>query len=121
MKLVILATAAAAATALAFTPALAKTKHHRMHYYSQMQSGGMQQSGMQQSGMQQNGWNNGWNGGGNAGYGGWNNGYGGWNNGWNSRNVSDPSLGHPSAGAISRYSGRCVEDLGYGRYEACGW
>jgi hypothetical protein len=41
--------------------------------------------------------------------------------GWAGRNVSDPSLGHPSAADISRQSGRCVEDLGYGRYEACGW
>ncbi|MEJ0077615.1 MAG: hypothetical protein WDO17_19715 [Alphaproteobacteria bacterium] len=41
--------------------------------------------------------------------------------GWTSRNASDPSLGHPSAADISRWSGRCVEDLGYGRYEACGW
>jgi hypothetical protein len=41
--------------------------------------------------------------------------------GWTQRNVSDPSLGHPSAADISRWTGRCVEDLGYGRYEACGW
>jgi len=41
--------------------------------------------------------------------------------GWTSRSVSDPSLGHPSAADISRWTGRCVEDLGYGRYEACGW
>jgi len=41
--------------------------------------------------------------------------------GWTQRNVSDPSLGHPSADEVSRWSGRCVEDLGYGRYEACGW
>lgn len=51
--------------------------------------------------------------------------YGGWNGGgyrgWNSRAVSDPSLGHPSAAEISRRTGRCVEDLGYGRYEYCGW
>ena len=41
--------------------------------------------------------------------------------GWTGRNVSDPSIGHPSAADVSRWSGRCVEDLGYGRYEACGW
>jgi hypothetical protein len=34
---------------------------------------------------------------------------------------SDPSIGHPSAAALSRASGRCVEDLGYGRYKYCGW
>ena len=34
---------------------------------------------------------------------------------------NDPSLGHPSAGALSRASGRFVEDLGYGRYKYCGW
>jgi hypothetical protein len=39
--------------------------------------------------------------------------------GWTGR--SDPSIGHPSADQVSRWSGRCVEDLGYGRYEACGW
>lgn len=34
---------------------------------------------------------------------------------------SDPSLGHPSASALSRATGRCVEDLGYGRFKYCGW
>lgn len=34
---------------------------------------------------------------------------------------SDPSLGHPSAAALSRATGRCVEDLGYGRFKYCGW
>lgn len=34
---------------------------------------------------------------------------------------NDPSLGHPSAAALSRASGRCVEDLGYGRFKYCGW
>jgi hypothetical protein len=41
------------------------------------------------------------------------------NGAWVGRN--DPSLGHPSAGALSRASGRCVEDLGYGRFKYCGW
>ncbi len=41
--------------------------------------------------------------------------------GWNSRNVSDPSFGN-RAGINRAYStGRCVADLGYGRYEYCGW
>ena len=26
-----------------------------------------------------------------------------------------------TADQVSRWTGRCVEDLGYGRYEACGW
>lgn len=39
--------------------------------------------------------------------------------GW--RGGNDPSLGHPSAASLSRASGRCVEDLGYGRYKYCGW
>ena len=34
---------------------------------------------------------------------------------------NDPSLGHPSAAGLSRASGRCVEDLGYGRFKYCGW
>jgi hypothetical protein len=34
---------------------------------------------------------------------------------------NDPSIGHPSAGALSRATGRCVEDLGYGRFKYCGW
>jgi hypothetical protein len=43
----------------------------------------------------------------------------GW--GWNSRNVSDPSFGN-RAGINNAYrTGRCVVDLGYGRYEYCGW
>jgi hypothetical protein len=107
MKLLTLTTIAAA-LAVTLAPAAAKSKkHHRMHHpeYSQMQRGGGYA---------------GYGGGFNRGYGyggGWNSGYGGWNN----RNVSDPSLGHPSAAEVSRWNGRCVEDLGYGRYEACGW
>ena len=46
---------------------------------------------------------------------------GGYGPGWRSRAVSDPSIGHPSSAAVSSYTGRCVEDLGYGRYEYCGW
>ena len=37
------------------------------------------------------------------------------------RGGGDPSLGHPSAAGLSRASGRCVEDLGYGRFKYCGW
>ena len=63
-----------------------------------------------------NGWNNnGWNGG-------WNSGWqAGWSNGWNNRNVSDPSFSSHAGLRAARRSGRCVEDLGYGRYEYCGW
>jgi hypothetical protein len=46
-------------------------------------------------------------------------GYGAPVQGWG--RSGDPSLGHPSAAALSRASGRCVEDLGYGRYKYCGW
>lgn len=38
-----------------------------------------------------------------------------------SRNVSDPSFGNRAAIDYARSTGRCVEDLGYGRYEYCGW
>src|SRR4051812_33031331 len=47
----------------------------------------------------------------------------GWNEGgWNSRNVSgsDPSFGNRSGINAARRSGRCVTDLGYGRFEYCG-
>jgi hypothetical protein len=93
MKLTIVA-AIAAAAALAVSPATAKSKkHHHGHgpYYGQTFQGG---------------------------YGGYP-AYGyGW--GWNSRNVSDPS--NVSPGYLRNQAlGRCVEDLGYGRYEYCGW
>jgi hypothetical protein len=45
----------------------------------------------------------------------------GWNGRWNSRNVSDPSFGNRAGLNNARRTGRCVEDLGYGRYEYCGW
>jgi hypothetical protein len=94
-----------------------------------------------QSGNWNNGWsgqNQSWNSGGN-GRQSWNNdgrsyqrqgsndGYQGWNNGsgrgWNNRNVSgsDPSFGNRSGLNYARSTGRCVEDLGYGRFEYCGW
>jgi hypothetical protein len=49
---------------------------------------------------------------------GWGN---GWDGGWQSRNVSDPSFGNRRALHDARRTGRCVADLGYGRYEYCGW
>ena len=92
MKLITLATIAATAVALALAPAAAKSnKKHHRLHHHYSQ--------MQRG----NDWN------------------GGYYGGWNSRNVSDPSLGHPSAAEVSRWTGRCIEDLGYGRYEACGW
>jgi len=41
--------------------------------------------------------------------------------GWASRNVSDPSFGYNYGLNRARSTGRCVVDLGYGRYEYCGW
>jgi hypothetical protein len=41
--------------------------------------------------------------------------------GFVSRNVSDPSIGYFPGLDYARRSGRCVVDLGYGRYEYCGW
>jgi hypothetical protein len=38
-----------------------------------------------------------------------------------SRNVADPSFGNRAAINYALGSGRCVADLGYGRYEYCGW
>jgi hypothetical protein len=53
---------------------------------------------------------------------GWNNGWdNGRNGGWNSRSVSDPSYGNRRGIRAARRTGRCVADLGYGRYEYCGW
>lgn len=93
MKIWTFAMVAAAAAALTLTPAAAKSKKKHPRVYPQ-QYGQYYGYGPQ---------------------------YGYAPYGWQSRNVSDPSLGHPSAADVSRWSGRCVEDLGYGRYEACGW
>jgi hypothetical protein len=92
-RLITIVSAAAAVAALTVaTPALAKSKKHKYRHQGYEQS---YQYGPQY----------------------------GWLGGWNSRSVSgsDPSFGN--RGAINRaYStGRCVEDLGYGRYEYCGW
>lgn len=45
---------------------------------------------------------------------------GGWQ-GWNTRQVSDPSFGNRAGLNNARRNGRCVTDLGYGRFEYCGW
>jgi hypothetical protein len=37
------------------------------------------------------------------------------------RNVADPSFGNRAGINYARGTGRCVADLGYGRYEYCGW
>ena len=49
-------------------------------------------------------------------YGGYGPGYG-----WNRVYVSDPSFGNRAGINYARRTGRCVADLGYGRYEYCGW
>jgi hypothetical protein len=90
-----LALAAAAVIAVASTPALAKSKKkHRLHhgYYAGAYAPTGYWAGIQAP---------------IAG--------GGWARG------NDPSIGHPSAAGLSRSSGRCVEDLGYGRFKYCGW
>ena len=38
-----------------------------------------------------------------------------------SRKVSDPSFGNRVGIDRAKSSGRCVEDLGYGRFKYCGW
>jgi uncharacterized membrane protein len=45
----------------------------------------------------------------------------GWNGGWTGRTVSDPSFGNRTGINRARSYGRCVVDLGYGRFEYCGW
>ena len=105
MKMLTLITIAATAMAVTLAPAAAKSKkHHRtVHaHYGQVHPG---YGGGYYGGPQVTGY-----------------GPGGYAPSWNSRAVSDPSLGHPSADQVSRWNnGRCVQDLGYGRYEACGW
>jgi hypothetical protein len=44
-----------------------------------------------------------------------------WNGGWTTRNVSNPSFGNRAGINYARRTGRCVADLGYGRFEYCGW
>ena len=83
--------AAMAAVALTMTPALAKSKKHRHHGYEHLDRHGPEY-----------GW------------------YGP-RYGWNSRYVSDPSFGNRAGINYARRTGRCVADLGYGRYEYCGW
>ena len=94
MRILLIAIMAATAAAFALTPAAAKSKKKHPRVYPQQYGQYYDAYGPQ---------------------------YGQAPYGWWSRNVSDPSLGHPSAADVSRWSGRCVEDLGYGRYEACGW
>lgn len=92
-RVLALAPVALAAVALAAAPAAAKTKkHHRAHHGATYEQPYAEYS--------QGGWNNGW--------------------GWNSRSVSDPSYTSPNY-RRDQSLGRCVEDLGYGRYEYCDW
>ncbi len=97
MKRLLAIAAVAAVTAAASLPAAAQS------YYD----GPYQQNWRQR---QTNTWNDGWS---NR----WD------NNGWTSRNVagSDPSFGNRAGINAARRTGRCVADLGYGRFEYCGW
>lgn len=83
-----IAVAAAAAIALAATPALAKSKKHYRSYHG----GYYAQPYAPYPGTP-----------------------------FVSRNVSDPSFGNRAGINYARSTGRCVVDLGYGRYEYCGW
>ena len=48
--------------------------------------------------------------------------YGHAHHGSNARTVAaDPSFGNRAGIDGARRTGRCVVDLGYGRYEYCGW
>jgi hypothetical protein len=103
MKLFAIAPIAVAAIALSLTPVKAQWSGQSSYGYDQSYN----------SGWNNGGWNNdqSWNGRRNN----------GWNNGWNSRNVSDPSFYDRRGINAARRTGRCVADLGYGRYEYCGW
>jgi hypothetical protein len=111
---------AAAAIALSLAPAAAQNGY----WQGQQYQNGWNNGGWNQGQQYQNGWNNGaWNNGYNNGWNGegqrhgWNNGYR--QRGWNNRYVSDPSY---NANVRFRANpNRCTEDLGYGRYEYCGW
>ena len=37
------------------------------------------------------------------------------------RNIADPSFGNRAGINYAQQTGRCVADLGYGRFEYCGW
>ncbi len=97
MKRLLAVATVAAVTAAASLPAAAQT------YYD----GSYQQQNWRQR--QHNTWNNGWD--------------NGRNNGWTTRNVAgaDPSFGNRAGLNAARRTGRCVADLGYGRFEYCGW
>ncbi len=97
MKRLLAIAAVAAITVTASLPAAAQT-----YYDGPYQSQNARQR-------QSNTWNNGWD--------------NRQHNGWTSRNVSgsDPSFGNRAGINAARRTGRCVEDLGYGRFEYCGW
>jgi hypothetical protein len=93
MKRLLALASAAAVTVAVSVPAVAQSGY----YYDQP----YQQQRWQQR--QSNDWDN------------------GWNRGWNNRAVSDPSFGNRTGLNNARRTGRCVADLGYGRFEYCGW
>jgi hypothetical protein len=35
--------------------------------------------------------------------------------------TADPAFGNPAGIDYAKQTGRCVADLGYGRFEYCGW
>ena len=97
MKRLLAIAAVAAVTAAASLPAAAQTYYDGPYQHRTGASA------------RHNSWNNGWD---NR----WD------NNGWTSRNVSaDPSFGNRGGINAARRTGRCVADLGYGRFEYCGW
>lgn len=103
--------AAAAAAFLMLTPASAQWRGND-YYDDTYNANGYQTQRSFNEARYGRGWNRQW-----SGYGG---NYGG---GWNSRSVSgaDPSFGNRAGINAARRTGRCVTDLGYGRYEYCGW
>ena len=99
--------AAVTAILLTLAPASAQWRNSTTDYYDDTSSANGY--GTQRGFRHRNGWNQGPRAGSNG--------------GWNSRNVSgsDPSFGNRSGINAARRTGRCVADLGYGRYEYCGW
>ena len=87
----IIALAAAAVIALAATPALAKSKKHHRYYHHGYYAQPYAAAPYYPGAP------------------------------FVSRNVSDPSFGNRAGINYARSTGRCVVDLGYGRYEYCGW
>jgi len=111
---------AATAVALSLAPASAQNGYWQgQQYQDGWNNGGWDQGRQYQNGWNDGGWNNRYDNGWNSGRQrqSWNNGY--QQHGWNNRYVSDPSYNANVRLRANPY--RCTEDLGYGRYEYCGW